>query len=138
MNKILIIGQAPPAVKQTVPYDTTMFYDWLEEIGISKEESLYIFEFEAVYNKFPGYDNNDNHLLPTKNQMEEYWDSTLKYKVEKCKYILCLGNCSKDFIKSKNIDKPIEFLIHPSKRNYGIYIKNKELILNKLKNIING
>ena len=34
--KILIIGQAPAAVKQEVPYDTTYLYTMLEWIGISK------------------------------------------------------------------------------------------------------
>lgn len=39
MKKILIIGQAPPLQKQDVPYDTTMLYEWLSEIGISKEKA---------------------------------------------------------------------------------------------------
>ena len=38
-NKILIIGQAPPAVKQTVPYDTTMLYEMFAWVDISKEQA---------------------------------------------------------------------------------------------------
>src|SRR6185312_4933999 len=55
-KKILIIGQAKPAVEQEYPYDTTMLYSWLKEQGISKLHAQHIFEFEAVYQEFPGYD----------------------------------------------------------------------------------
>jgi len=51
--KTLIIGQAPANQKQTYPYDTTQLYDWLNEIGISKEEAQNLFTFDAVYDKFP-------------------------------------------------------------------------------------
>lgn len=51
-NKILIIGQAPPAVNQRVPYDTTLLYDIFEWVGIDKEQAQNMFDFDAVYNKF--------------------------------------------------------------------------------------
>ena len=133
---ILIIGQALPAVKQEYPYDTTMLYDWLNEVGISKEEAQNIFEFDAVYDKFPGFDSKGGHLKPTKDQMEEYYEKKLKNKIENCKSILVLGNCAKEFLLTKEIDKPIEFTIHPSKRNSHLYNKNKENVISKIKNII--
>ena len=132
----LIIGQALPAVKQEYPYDTTMLYDWLNEVGISKEEAQNIFEFDAVYDKFPGFDSKRGHLKPTKDQMEEYYERGLKNKIENCKSILVLGNCAKEFLLTKEIDKPIEFTIHPSKRNSHLYNKNKENVISKIKNII--
>ena len=79
----LIIGQALPAVKQEYPYDTTMLYDWLNEVGISKEEAQNIFEFDAVYDKFPVFDSKGGHLKPTKDQMEEYYERSLRDKIEK-------------------------------------------------------
>jgi uracil-DNA glycosylase len=135
-NKILIIGQAPPANKQLIPYDSTMLYEWLEMIGVSKNDALDIFYFDAVYDKFPGYNSNGGHLKPTEKQMDDYWDRELRLRVNDCKAILVLGACARDYLKSKNIDKPISFTIHPSKRNYSLYLKNKDSILNKIRNLI--
>lgn len=131
-TKILIIGQAPPAVGQSLPYDTTMLYDWFLEVGVSKEKAQGLFDFDAVYDKFPGFDSKGGHLKPTKEQMEDYWNRELKNKIENCKTILVLGNCAKEFIKEKNIKKRTVYLIHPSKRNYSLYNKNKESIIKSL------
>lgn len=131
-TKILIIGQAPPAMSQLLPYDTTMLYDWFLEVGVSKEKAQGLFDFDAVYDKFPGFDSKGGHLKPTKEQMEDYWNRELKNKVENCKAILVLGNCAKEFIKEKNIKKRTVYLIHPSKRNYSLYNKNKENIIKSL------
>lgn len=136
MDKILIIGQAPPAQQQLLPYDTTMLYTWFEQLGINKKDALDMFLFDAVYDKFPGYDANGGHLKPNKKQMEDYWNRELKSKTDNCKAVLVLGSCARDFIKTKDIDKPIAFIIHPSKRNYSIYIKNKDSILNSISNLI--
>jgi len=135
-SKILIIGQAPPANKQLLPYDSTMLYEWLEILGVSKNDALDIFYFDAVYDKFPGYNSNGGHLKPTESQMDDYWDRELSQRVKDCKAILVLGACARDYLKSKNIDKPISFTIHPSKRNYSLYLKNKESILNEIRNLI--
>lgn len=137
-TKILIIGQAPPAVKQTLPYDTTMLYDWFNEIGVSKEIALQLFDFDAVYDKFPGFNSNGGHLTPSKEQMEDYWARELEDKVNNAKSILCLGACARDFLKTKEINKTIEYLIHPSKRNLHYYNTNKDFILNKLKKVVYG
>lgn len=136
MDKILIIGQAPPAQKQLLPYDTTMLYDWFEQLGISKNDALDIFLFDAVYDKFPGFNSNGGHLKPNEKQMEDYWQRELKSKVDNCKSILVLGACARDFIRTKSIDKPIAFVIHPSKRNYNIYTKNKDSILKRISNLV--
>lgn len=135
-TKILIIGQAPPFVEQKFPYDTTMLYDWFQEIGISKEESQKIFSFDAVYDKFPGFYKNGGHKKPSYDQFLEYWNSALKQKTEECKSIVVLGNVAKEYLLLMNIQKPTIFLIHPSKRNFSLYHKNKEEILNKLKSIL--
>lgn len=137
MDKILIIGQAPPAVKQGVPYDTTMLYEWFSELGISKEEAQNIFDFDAVYDKFPGFSNNGGHLKPNESQMEDYWQRELKQKTDNCKSIIVLGACARDFLKTKNIDKQISFTIHPSRRNYSLYIKNKSDIIRTIKEHFN-
>lgn len=131
-TKILIVGQAPPPVSQSLPYDTTMLYDWFLEIGVNKEKAQELFTFDAVYDKFPGFDSKGGHLKPNKEQMEDYWNRELKNKVENCKAILVLGNCAKEFIKEKNIKKRAVYLIHPSKRNYSLYNKNKDGIIKSL------
>lgn len=51
-TKIIIIGQAPPAVKQIVPYDTTLLYDMFSWVNISKEQAQELFEFEAMVDFF--------------------------------------------------------------------------------------
>lgn len=134
-TKILIIGQAPPFVEQSVPYDTTMLYDWLSEIGISKEEAQQLFVFDAVFDKFPGFDNKGGHKKPSYEQFKEYWERSLKDKVSECMSIIVLGNVAKEYINSLNLNKDMLFLIHPSKRNFSLYMKNKETILSELKSI---
>ncbi|MAX51450.1 MAG: hypothetical protein CMH22_05680 [Methylophaga sp.] len=135
-KKILIIGQAPPAVKQGLPYDTTQLYDWFEELGISKGKAQDLFDFDAVYDKFPGFASGGGHKKPSNEQMEEYWERSLKEKVENSKSILVLGGVARDFLKNKNIDKKMVFVIHPSKRNTWLYNKNKESILGKIKGLL--
>lgn len=137
-NKILIIGQALPAIKQEYPYDSTLLYEWFNEIGISKIEAQDIFEFDAVYGGFPGYDNFGNHLKPTFEQMLNYWNNNLKDKFNNFKKIIILGNVAKEFlfnIIDKN-NENILCLIHPSKRNIKIYKENKEKIIKSLKDFI--
>lgn len=139
-TKILIIGQAPPAVNQRVPYDTTMLYEMLSWVDITKEDAQNIFEFDAVYNKFPGYGPNKEHLKPTQQQMDEYWEQELEEKVQLADKIILLGNVSKDFINSKpktwSSNKQFLELIHPSRLNYNRIMENKKSITNKLKEFI--
>jgi hypothetical protein len=52
-KKILIIWQAPSLKKQDFPYDTTMLYDWFDEVWISKEKAVSICDFEAMTDKKP-------------------------------------------------------------------------------------
>ncbi len=140
MGKTLIIGQAPPAVTQGVPYDTTMLYDWFKEVGVSKEEAQELFEFDAIYDKFPGFDSNGGHLKPTKEQMDEYWERSLEMKVILADKVILLGNVARDYFNSKekkySCNLEVYELIHPSKRNFSLYQKNKEEIISKLKKIL--
>lgn len=136
-NKILIIGQAPPYVKQGVPYDTTMLYEWLAEVNIGKEQAQGMFIFDAVYDKFPGFDTTGGHLKPSKEQMDEYWNRSLFEKIKSAKRVIILGNVAKDYILSKDIKNiTYYFLPHPSKRNFSLYQKNKEQILSTLKEAV--
>jgi uracil-DNA glycosylase len=138
MNKILIVGQAPPAQKQDIPYSTTMLYDWLKEVGIDKDTALELFDFEAVYDKFPGYDTKGSHKVPSRQQMEDYWDRVLKEKIVNCDKIWIVGNVAFEFLISKEETNGKEVIktIHPSKRNIDIYKKNKISILNKIQELI--
>jgi hypothetical protein len=121
-TKILIIGQA----------------DWLKEIGINKDEAQQLFIFDAVYDKFPGFDEKGGHKKPSLEQMQEYWERSLKEKVKNTEKIWILGNVAYDFLYEKLImlDKKIIKTIHPSKRNFIIYQNKKEEILNQIKWLI--
>lgn len=140
MGKTLIIGQAPPAVAQGVPYDTTMLYDWLNEIGVSKDEAQNLFDFDAVYDQFPGFDSTGGHKKPSKEQMDEYWERSLEMKIILSDRVILLGNVARDYFYSKekkySCNLEVYELIHPSKRNYSLYNKNKETILETLKKSI--
>jgi uracil-DNA glycosylase len=141
MSKILIIGQAPPAVKQSVPYDTTMLYEILEWVDITKEEAQNIFEFDAVYNEFPGRDKlTGSHLKPTQQQMDLYWENILETKVQIANKVILLGNVARNFINSKpktwSCNTEFLELIHPSRLNYNRIIQNKETITKQLKDFL--
>ena len=135
--KILIIGQAPPAVKQGVPYDTTQLYDWLKEVGVDKDAAQELFDFDAVYDKFPGFANG-GHAIPTKEQMEDYWKRSLKEKVVNHQKIWIVGKVAYDFLSTKKEmkDKKIIKTIHPSKRNLDYYKRNKIEIINSISSLI--
>lgn len=131
-----------PLKEQTYPYDTTMLYDWLTLVGINKDQAQKLFEFEAVYNGFPGLNKSGGHKTPTKKQMLEHWENVLQTKVECADKIWLLGSVSKNFIESvpKTWSCNMEFLetIHPSRRNIGYFLKNKEQIIESISNFIYG
>jgi uracil-DNA glycosylase len=139
-NKILVIGQALPAVDQAYPYSTTMLYEILSWVGISVEQAQKIFAFDAVYNAFPGYDNKGNHHKPTQKQMEQYWKESLETKVQLADKVILLGNVSKEFFYSQpktwSCNLEILELIHPSRLNYNRIINSKTKITEKLKNFL--
>lgn len=143
MNKILVIGQAPPAVKQSLPYDTTMIYDWLAECGVSKEKAQEIFDWDAVYNKFPGWNMGESHTgghrIPTLEQMDSYWE-VLNKKITEAKAVIILGNVAKDYISTKKFfvrpSSSVLYLMHPSKMNFNRYNKNKEKTIEPLKKFL--
>lgn len=139
-NKILIIGQAPPAVKQTYPYDTTLLYDILEWVGINKKEAQGLFEFDALVDKFPGYSFGGGHLKPGLTDIKEYYNRSLKDKIDRAGKIILLGNEARNFIKPNAIEYGRHgkylFLPHPSKRNYDLIMKNRLYFTMLLKTFI--
>lgn len=137
-NKILIIGQAPPAVKQSVPYDTTLLYDVLSWVGINKEQAKNIFEFEAVSNEFPGH-GKIGHLKPSKESMNIHWENTLRDKFKTADKVIILGNVAAEYIESKIFfyNAKVLKLIHPSKRNFSRIVNQRENITKQLKEFIN-
>lgn len=140
MNKILIIGQAPAAVKQSLPYDTTMLYQWLSECGITPMEAQELFDFEAIYNEFPGFDANGGHLKPTIEQMDTHWANVLETKVQLSDKVWVLENVARDYINSKektwSCSTLFIFTIHPSKRNWVLYQQNKINIITSIKSLL--
>lgn len=141
MPKILIIGQAPSNKVQAFPYDSTLLYHWLAECGITIEKAQEMFDFEAVYNKFPGYnDNGKGHKKPTREQMDSHWNETLEEKVQMAEKVLLLGKVAQEYFWSKpktwSCNLEILELMHPSRLNYNLYIKNRETILIKLKSFL--
>lgn len=142
MNKILIIGQALPAVKQDHPYDTTMLYDWLKEVGVTKELAQTIFSFEAVFHEFPGFNEHGGHLKPTLDQMNAHWDAVLEDKIQMADKVWVLGNVARDFIKNKpktwSCSMRWLYTIHPSRRNWSLYQKTKHELLTELGTFLNS
>lgn len=139
-KKILIIGQALPAVKQKLPYDTTMLYEWLHEVNISKEDAQNIFEFDAVYGgEFLGYDDKGGHLKPSTAQKDHYWREVLNNKVNQADKLWILGRVADDYLKGLGAyeGKEVIVTIHPSRRNYSLYSKQKKQILNKITTLLN-
>lgn len=140
MNKILIIGQAPAAVVQKVPYDTTMLYDWLEEVDITKNQAQEMFIFDAVYNKFPGRGVN-GHNKPTEAQMNEYWP-VLELKIQAADKVWLVGNVAQEWFHSKDktwsCNLKVLETMHPSKFNLTRYREQKEDFIKKLKQFIYG
>ena len=138
--RILVIGQAPPSHKQQIPYDSTMLYDWLNEIGINKEKAQEMFDWEAIYDKFPGFAWG-GHAIPTKEQMDRHWE-VLEPKIQAADKVWVLGNVARDYIESKDRTWGcnVEFLytMHPSRRNFSLYQKSKTSILNKIASFISS
>jgi uracil-DNA glycosylase len=143
MKKILLIGQAPPAQKQAVPYDTTMLYEWLQEIDISKDQAQSLFEFEAMAKEFPGYNDKGGHKLPTPKGMIIHYDDYLRFRIEEADKIILLGAVPKKFFIDNRLfavwsDKKTLCLMHPSTRNRGVYKQTKSTLLAALKSFINS
>lgn len=136
--KILIIGQALPDVEQSLPYDTTMLYDWLTEAaGVGPIQAQREFEFDAVFPGFPGYDKNGGHNKPTKNQMLVHWNNALETKVQLADKVWVLGNVAKEFIekqpKTWSCNTEFLFTMHPSRRNYHKFTLCREELISKLR-----
>lgn len=136
--KILIIGQAPPAVKQKIPYDTTLLYDMLSWVGITLEEAQDMFDFDAMVDKFPGH-SKTGHKKPDYQEVLAHYRHVLKPKIIKADKIIVLGKVAEGYIKEREVlypDKKFLYLIHPSKRNYAQVYREKTEITKKLKEFI--
>ena len=137
--KILVIGQAPPDVKQAVPYDTTMFYDWLGEIGIDKDTAQKMFIFDSVGTFFPGR-SKGGHNKPSQEDMDSHWPE-LETKIQGVDKVWILGNVAYDYFSSKektwSCNLEVIKTIHPSRRNFSIYKDNKDAILDHIKEFLN-
>ena len=136
MNDYLIIGQAPPAVKQQVPYDTTMLYDMISWCGITKEQAQCMFEFEAMTDEFPGF-GDSGHKVPSKVRMRQHYDNCLYFKAQHVKGVIVLGNVAKDALTEFGFHHDnVCYIIHPSKRNYARIMKQKEHIIQAIKSVL--
>lgn len=125
--KILIIGQAPPAQKQEYPYDTTLLYDMLKWVGITKEQAQDMFDFEAMASSLRGV-KNGQHLKPLKKEMKTHWQSVLLGKVKSANKIILLGTVAKETCTEFGVRywcKNILELPHPSRRNYVLIMGKK-------------
>lgn len=133
MDKILIIAQAPPLKGQSKPMDSTLLGMWLNDAGFSFDNLEDIFEFEAVYNEFPGKTASGSHKAPTRAQMDTYWP-TLREKVLKAKKIWLMGKTAHDYVfTEKNrvigVGRQVISTLHPSRRNLHKYRQDKEAII---------
>lgn len=142
MNKILIIGQAPPAVTQTVPYDTTLLYEMLSWVDISKEQAQDMFEFEALVDKFPGHENGQ-HKKPELKDIIKHYIETLESKLSVATKCILLGRMAESMFMNTTYEilyPNIEWLAlpHPSKRNYSLIMNKKEKIKSQLKTFLNN
>lgn len=137
-TKILIIGQAPPAVKQKLPYDTTLLYDMLAWVDITKEQAQDIFEFDALSDKFPGFDTS-GHIIPPLQEIMKHYREVLKPKIDEAEKIIVLGRVAEEYIKERQSlypDKKFLYLVHPSRRNTPLILRKKEQITKQLKDFI--
>jgi hypothetical protein len=136
MNKYLIIGQAPPAVKQTLPYDTTMLYTMLDWCGISKEKAQSLFEFEAMTNEFPGY-SKSGHAVPDLVKMRQHYDNCLYFKIQSSDGVIVLGNVAKNTLQKFGFEHAkVAYILHPSRRNYSRIMRERESITTAIHSVI--
>lgn len=140
MKKILIIGQAPPVKEQKVPYDSTLLYEMLSWVGITKEQAQDMFEFEAVSPTLRGV-KNGNHLKPLKHEIHNHVVTVLGAKMKEADKILLMGNVAIENVIGKKhpygmFGTKYALLPHPSRRNYNLIMKQKESITNLLKEVL--
>lgn len=142
MKKILIIGQAPPAQKQEMPYDTTMLYEMLGWAGITKEHAQEMFIFEAMTDRFPGFDAKGGHAKPSEEEMRRYYSASLVPKAMESVAILLLGRVAQDNFMHFSVSAitrtfsgrsayagiPVYELMHPSRRNHVYIMRDREWI----------
>ena len=141
MSKILIIGQAPGIRNQKVPYDTTLLYEMLSWVGVTKEQAQTMFEFEAMSAEFPGKVKS-SHKTPTQEEMHLHWGNVLEPKVILADKVWLLGKVASKYFHSlpKTWSCNLEIIetFHPSRRNYSKIMKQKEAITTLLSEFLNS
>lgn len=65
----LIIGQAPAEKNYDLPFGRTRLFQWFTNIGITKEDALSLFDFDALVPSFPGK-KNGKHVIPTEVEIK--------------------------------------------------------------------
>lgn len=133
MDKILIIAQAPPLKGQAKPMDSTLLSTWLKDAGFEFADLSEVFDFDAVYNEFPGKTSTGSHKAPSRAQMEAYWP-TLRDKVLKAKRIWLMGKTAHDFVYREKhrvigVGRRVITTLHPSKRNLHKYRQEKNEVV---------
>lgn len=85
------IGQAPPRIPQSIPFERTRLWEWLSWIGISQEQALREFAFTAMAKDYPG-SRNGAQLPPTPIAMAEHLPFIMDLiKTEKLRVIVPVG-----------------------------------------------
>ena len=137
MAKILIIAQAPPLKSQTRPMDSTLFETWLKDAGYQFDNLEDVFEFEAVYDKFPGKTRYGAHRAPSKKQRDEHWP-VLETKILAAEKIWVMGNTAYDYVIDKILPLRKDFIwtMHPSRRNLHKYRQQKDEIIKLIKHLL--
>ena len=109
-------------------------------VGISKEQAQNIFDFDAISDKFPGFDAKGGHAKPSTIDCDKHWKKSLENKVQMADEIIVLGAVAKQYLESKpktwGCNTKILYMIHPSKRNFSKIMEQKESIINNLKWIL--
>lgn len=142
MNKILIItGYEDLVVSE-------LLYDMLGWVNITKEQAQEMFDFEALVDKFPGFDDNGGHKKPSPADVQQYWNDVLSAKFLASEKIIIFGIPARDFVypaataygiyRNKKVNQAVLYLPHPSKRNTALIMNRKQLYITLLNDFLHG
>lgn len=81
MVEALFIGQAPPRIKDEIPFGRTQLYRWLATVGISQEEALRDFAYTALVPVFPGMKGR-SHRPPNADEILAHRSELLRRVAE--------------------------------------------------------
>lgn len=158
MKKVLFVGQAMPAVKRH-PHHWPSLNTWLYGIGLTDKDIQKNFQYTALVNYFPGYQEKGGHKVPTKEETTKERERLKKTIIDFDPQILVtIGKLSLSYCLNKKIDKLdrnyigktfninpygmlnknilIIPLPHPSGASTWIYKVGNKLLLQKALNIL--